>query len=103
MIAHAVARLHCDRRPYQIELNTGQKLTTRAIVIATGAQYNKPSITNSARFENVGVYFGATNLEAQLSESEEVIVVGVANSVGQTAMYLTQFATHITWRSGPTN
>src|SRR5664279_924163 len=36
MVAHDVVRLHCSQRPYQLELDNGQKLTTRAIVIATG-------------------------------------------------------------------
>jgi thioredoxin reductase (NADPH) len=102
MIAHGVVRLHCERRPYQIELDTGQMLTTRSVVIASGAKYNKPSIPNLSRFENVGVYYGATNMEAQLCEHEEVIVVGGGNSAGQAAVYLSQYATrvHILVRSG---
>ena len=102
MVAHDVVRLHCSQRPYQIELDNGTKLTTRSIVIATGAQYNKPEIPNLARFEGVGVYYGATNMEAQLCEREEVIVVGGGNSAGQAAVYLSGFATrvHILVRSG---
>ena len=92
MIAHDVVRLHCERRPYQIELDNGQMLTTRAVVIASGAKYNKPSIPNLSRFEDVGVYYGATNMEAQLCEHEEVIVVGGGNSAGQAAVYLSRFA-----------
>ena len=64
-------------------------------MIATGAQYNKPSIPNSAGSENVGVCYGATNMEAQLCEGEEVIVGGGGNSAGQAAVYLTQVATHV--------
>ena len=102
MIAHDVVRLHCSRRPYQIELDSGQLLTTRAVVIASGAQYNKPAIPGLARFEGVGVYYGATNMEAQLCEHEEAIVVGGGNSAGQAAVYLSQYATrvHILVRSG---
>jgi len=95
MIAHSVDRLHCGRRPYQIELDNGQKLTARTIVIATGAQYNKPAIPNLAKFEGLGVYYGATFLEAQLCEQEEVIVVGGGNSAGQAAVYLSQTARHV--------
>ena len=71
-------------------------------MIATGAQYNKPEIPGLARFEGVGVYYGATNMEAQLCEHEEVIVVGGGNSAGQAAVYLSGFATrvHILVRSG---
>ena len=32
---------------------------TRTIVIATGAQYNKPALPDLERFEGNGVYYGA--------------------------------------------
>jgi len=95
MVAHDVVRLHCDRRPYQIELDNGQKLITRTVVIASGAQYNKPDIPNRAKFEGVGVYYGATNMEAPLCEGEEVVVVGGGNSAGQAAVYLSERARHL--------
>jgi len=95
LVAHDVVRLHCDRRPYQIELDNGQKLTTRTVVIASGAQYNKPDIPNRTKFEGVGVYYGATNMEAPLCEGEEVVVVGGGNSAGQAAVYLSEKAKHL--------
>ena len=95
MVAHDVVRLHCDRRPYQIELDNGQKLTTRTVVIASGAQYNKPDLPNRGKFEGVGVYYGATNMEAPLCEGEEVVVVGGGNSAGQAAVYLSEKAKHL--------
>ena len=51
MIAHSVARLDCARRPYQLVLDNGNAIPARAVVIATGAQYNKPQIANLERFE----------------------------------------------------
>jgi thioredoxin reductase (NADPH) len=95
LVAHDVVRLHCDRRPYQIELDNGQKLTTRTVVIASGAQYNKPDIPNRAKFEGTGVYYGATNMEAPLCEHEEIIVVGGGNSAGQAVVYLSDYAKHV--------
>src|SRR6202041_2366875 len=49
MVAHSVARLDCDNRPYKVILDNGNRLPARAIVIATGAQYNKPRISNLER------------------------------------------------------
>ena len=43
---------------------------------------------NLARFEGVGVYYGATAIEAQLCGGDEVVVVGGANSAGQAAVFL---------------
>jgi thioredoxin reductase (NADPH) len=102
MIAHDVVRLDCAGRPYKVVLDNGNSLAARAIVIATGAQYNKPKIANLARFEGQGIYYGATFMESQLCEREEIIVVGGGNSAGQAAVYLSQTAAkvHILVRSG---
>jgi thioredoxin reductase (NADPH) len=92
MIARNVAELDCAKRPYKVVLDDGTKLPTRALVIATGAQYKKPHIANLALFEGQGVYYGATYMEAQLCEGEDVIVIGGGNSAGQAAVYLAQTA-----------
>jgi len=92
MVAHSVVKLNCDRRPYKLVLDDGSALSARAIVIATGAQYNKPAIANLKRFEGQGVYYGATYIESQLCGDEDVIVVGGGNSAGQAAVFLSQTA-----------
>src|SRR5262249_36833768 len=83
MVAHSVVRLDCAKRPYRVVLDSGNSLAARAVVIATGAQYNKPRIPNLERFEGGGIYYGATYMEAQLCEEEEIVVVGGGNSAGQ--------------------
>lgn len=92
MVAHDVVRLDCARRPYKVILDNGNALAARSVVIATGAQYNKPHIANLQKFEGQGVYYGATYMEAQLCEEEDIIVVGGGNSAGQAAVYLSQTA-----------
>jgi thioredoxin reductase (NADPH) len=102
MIARSVVRLYCDQRPYQVALDGGDVLPTRAIVIATGAQYNKPRLANLANFEGKGIYYGATYIESQLCGGEEVAVVGGGNSAGQAAVFMSQTArkVHMLVRSG---
>jgi thioredoxin reductase (NADPH) len=92
MVAHGVVQLKCSRRPYEVVLDNGTALAARAIVISTGAQYNKPPIANLKNFEGQGIYYGATYIESQLCENEDVIVVGGGNSAGQAAVYLSQTA-----------
>ncbi len=92
MVAHSAVRLSCQRRPYQVVLDGDTRLAARTVVIATGAQYNKPPIPNLSKFEGLGVYYGATYMEAQLCEGEDVIVVGGGNSAGQAAVFLAQTA-----------
>ena len=102
MIARSVVRLNCDQRPYEVVLDSGEALAARAIVIATGAQYNKPRLANLEKFEGEGIYYGATYIESQLCGGEEVAVVGGGNSAGQAAVFLSQTArkVHMLVRSG---
>jgi len=83
-------RLTCDRKPYVAEVESGARIPARTIVIATGAEYRKPSLENLSRFEGAGVYYGATFVEAQVCSGEEVIVVGGGNSAGQAAVFLAE-------------
>jgi thioredoxin reductase (NADPH) len=90
MVAHKVTALHCGKRPYEVVLDDGNAIPTKAIIISTGAQYNKPAIANLKQFEGLGVYYGATYIEQQLCGDDDVVVVGGGNSAGQAAVYLSQ-------------
>ncbi|HXT29183.1 MAG TPA: NAD(P)/FAD-dependent oxidoreductase, partial [Vicinamibacterales bacterium] len=92
MIARKATRLTCDRRPYSIQIDDDTKLPAKSVIIATGAEYRRPSLQNLERFEGAGVYYGATFVEAQLCGGEEVAVVGGGNSAGQAAVFLAQTA-----------
>ena len=93
-VANAI-RLICDRKPYVIELENGTQISTRTVIIATGAQYRKLPLENLSRFEGAGVYHGATFVEAQLCGGEELVVVGGGNSAGQAAVFLAQTAKRV--------
>jgi thioredoxin reductase (NADPH) len=95
MLLARAARLICDRKPYVVELENGTRISTRTVLIATGAQYRKLPLENLSRFEGAGVYYGATFVEAQLCGGEEVIVVGGGNSAGQAAVFLAQTAKRV--------
>jgi thioredoxin reductase (NADPH) len=95
MVARAVERLVCERRPYDVVLDSGEVIYARAIVLATGAEYNRPAIANIEAFTGKGVYFSATFMEAQFCASEEVVVIGGGNSAGQAAVFLSQSAARV--------
>jgi thioredoxin reductase (NADPH) len=90
LVANNVKRLNCERRPYELSVDCGQVIRARTVVIASGAQYNKPEIDNLKKFEGQGIYYGATYIEAQVCGKEDAIVVGGGNSAGQAAVYLSQ-------------
>jgi thioredoxin reductase (NADPH) len=88
-------RLTCDYRQYFIELEDGARIQARTVVIATGARYRKLPFKDLARFEGIGIYYGATFIEAQLCTGEEIIVVGSGNSAGQAAVFLAENTKHV--------
>ncbi|MCU1287180.1 MAG: cyclic nucleotide-regulated FAD-dependent pyridine nucleotide-disulfide oxidoreductase [Acidobacteriales bacterium] len=102
IVGHKVVELSCKTRPYQVLLDNGNSLSARAIVISTGAQYNRPPLLNLRNFEGQGVYYGATHMESQLCANEEIVVVGGGNSAGQAAVFLSDSArkVHMLVRSG---
>jgi thioredoxin reductase (NADPH) len=95
MIAKGATKLACDRPPYAVQMDDGARVAARALIIATGAEYRKPALENLSQFEGAGVYYGATQMEAQLCEGEEVIVVGGGNSAGQAAVFLAEKARRV--------
>ncbi len=95
IIATGAKRLVCDRKPYAIEMDDNMRVLARTIIIATGAEYRVPTIENLSEFKGVGVYYGATFMEAQLCRGEEVVVMGGGNSAGQAAVFLAQTAKRV--------
>ena len=77
---------------FGIKLGSGDVINARTIVVATGARYRKLSVPNLEHYEGVGVYYAATQEEAQLCAGDSVVIVGGGNSAGQAAMFLSQHA-----------
>ncbi len=94
-VARTALKLGCDR-PYRVELGAGTVVQARSVVIATGVRYRKPAIPHLSSYEGVGVYYGATPVEAILCRGEDVIVVGGGNSAGQAAVFLSGVGRHVT-------
>ena len=77
---------------YAIELADGSVVNGRTVIVATGARYRKLDLPELERYEGNGVYYAATQAEAQLCAGDPVLVVGGGNSAGQAAMFLSQHA-----------
>ncbi len=67
----------------------------RTVVLATGASYRRLSVPRLGDFEGAGVYYAATEIEAQRCSDEPVVVVGGANSAGQAAVFLARHASRV--------
>jgi thioredoxin reductase (NADPH) len=96
-----VVRLNClgvhgnERPRYSIELDNGDRIFTRCVIVATGARYRKPHLARLEAFEGCGVYYAAAFMEANLCARQEVIVVGGGNSAGQAAVFLADYASRV--------
>lgn len=87
-IATQVNSLTFDNKHSVLHLDDGQVVTTKGVLIATGADYRMLDIDGCERFEGCGIYYAATPLEAQMCLDSEVVVVGGGNSAGQAAVFL---------------
>jgi thioredoxin reductase (NADPH) len=80
---------------HKLTLAGGQTVCSRAVVVASGAQYRRLTVKNHSDFENRGVYYAATAMESLLCREREIIVVGGGNSAGQAAVFLSGVAKHV--------
>jgi thioredoxin reductase (NADPH) len=77
---------------FAVELDSKQTVRARSIVVASGARYRTLGVEDQERYEGVGIYYAATELEARLCGDQDVVVVGGGNSAGQAAMFLAEKA-----------
>jgi thioredoxin reductase (NADPH) len=94
-IARSATRLKPGRPTHTIELDDGQSVRSRTIVMAAGGRYRRLDLPNLAQFEGSGIYYGATRVEAGFCGGEDIAVVGGGNSAGQAALFLSSVAKRV--------
>jgi thioredoxin reductase (NADPH) len=85
-----VVGLQVESGFHVIVLADGSEIPTRAVIVASGARYQRLAVKDLDRFEGAGVYYAATDLEARVCSGTSVMVIGGGNSAGQAALYLAQ-------------
>jgi thioredoxin reductase (NADPH) len=83
-----VTGLDFDQAYSVLQLDGGEKIIAKCLLIATGADYRRLDVDGCQRFEGCGVYYAATPIEAQMCRGSDVVVVGGGNSAGQAAVFL---------------
>jgi thioredoxin reductase (NADPH) len=79
-----------------LTLADGDRVSARAVVVATGAAYRRLAVPSVEERVGVGVFYGAAASEARAVQGGDVYVVGGANSAGQAALHLARYATRVT-------
>ena len=77
-------------------LADGTKMVAKTNICATGVEWRRLGLAEEARFVGRGFYYGAGMSEAALCRNEHVYIVGGANSAGQAAMHLAEYANQVT-------
>ena len=72
----------------RVDLDDGQHVLARSVVMATGARWRELEAEGVERFRGAGVYHAAMATDAERCRDEDVIVVGGGNSAGQAAIHL---------------
>jgi thioredoxin reductase (NADPH) len=91
-----VTQLCFDNKYAVLDLDDGESVVAKCLLIATGAEYLRLDVENRERFEGRGVYYAATPNEAHQCRGNHVLLVGGGNSAGQAAVFLAGHADQVT-------
>jgi thioredoxin reductase (NADPH) len=87
--------LSSDSDVHRVRFDDGDAITAKSVIIATGARYNRLPLGRLAEFEGIGVYYAATQMEAQACRADPVAIVGGGNSAGQAALFLSRSSAEV--------
>lgn len=79
----------------RLKLEDGSEITTKSVIIATGARPKKLGIPGEVELTGKGVSYCAT-CDGPFYRNQEVAVVGGGNTAVEEAVYLTRFADKVT-------
>jgi thioredoxin reductase (NADPH) len=79
-----------------VALSDGGEVSASAVILATGATYHRLGVPEIEDLVGAGVFYGGTASEAPTAVDEDAYVVGGANSAGQAALHLAEYARQVT-------
>jgi thioredoxin reductase (NADPH) len=79
-----------------VRFEDGSELAAHTVILATGVSYRMLEAPGLESLAGRGVYYGAATTEGPNCRSQNVFIVGGANSAGQAAMYFSRYADNVT-------
>src|SRR6185369_9120076 len=95
LVPVCVGGLSVDGGYKRLALDGGREVVARAVIAATGMTYREHPAQGIADFTGSGVYYGAAVTEARSCRDYRVAIIGGGNSAGQSAVYLSRFASEV--------
>lgn len=92
----AATGLRTGNGEHKVVLSDGTEVTSRAVLVATGATYRRLGVPSLEDLNGTGVFYGAAVSEAQALQGQRAFVMGGGNSAGQAALHLANYAAHVT-------
>jgi thioredoxin reductase (NADPH) len=78
-----------------VRFGDGSELAAHTVILATGVSYRMLDAPGLADLTGRGVFYGAATTEGPSCRSQDVYIVGGANSAGQAAMYFSRYADRV--------
>jgi thioredoxin reductase (NADPH) len=78
-----------------VHLEGAGEVNCRALLVATGVSYRTLDVEGGDRYVGAGIFYGSSAVEAQIYKGEQIAVVGGGNSAGQSALFLSKFASEL--------
>ena len=94
-ITRSVEKLTPSNGGYLCQLDGGQTVSARAVVLATGVDWRRLQAKGENSLLGRGVCYGAARQEASNVVGKKVFIVGGGNSAGQAAMFLSNYAAEV--------
>jgi thioredoxin reductase (NADPH) len=94
-LTRSVETLTPSSEGYVCELDGGQSVLARAVVLATGVDWRRLQAKGEDRLLGRGIFYGAARHEAANVVGKKVFIVGGGNSAGQAAMFLSSYAAQV--------
>lgn len=90
-----VEELNLDTEIKSVRLGTGETITAKSIILATGGRSRMIGVKGEKQFKGMGISYCAT-CDGEFFTGKEIIVVGGGNSALEEAVSLTAYASKVT-------